>query len=171
MRLSEPLQLSWECVDLKTGTARILQSTGDKDRILFLPDDITDMLKKYAAYIRAESPSCNWVFPGTKEDNHLNEGTVRDYFIKAWLRTPYADMGNSPTIKSFRHTFVVDRLNSWMTEGADLQERLPYLSRFLGHAGINESLYYYHQVSESFRIIREKDRTSAQVIPEVSHDE
>lgn len=171
MRLSEPLQLSWECVDLEAGTVRIFQSKGDKDRILFLTDDITDMLRKYEVYIHAERPGCSWVFPGTREDNRLNEVTVRDYFLKAWHRTPYADMSNPPTIKSFRHTFVVDRLNNWMTEGADLRERLPYLSRFLGHEGINESLYYYHQVSESFRIIRDKDRTSDQVIPEVNHDE
>jgi len=171
MRLSEPLQLSWECVDLETGTVRILQSKGDKDRILFLTDDITDMLRKYEAYIHAECPGCSWVFPGIRKDNQLDKATVRGYFLKAWLKTPYADMGNPPTIKSFRHTFVVDRLNSWMMESADLRERLPYLSRFLGHARINESLYYYHQVSESFRIIREKDRTSNQVIPEVNHHE
>jgi integrase len=171
MRLSEPLMLIWECVDLEARTIRILQSKGDKDRILFLTDDIIDMLRKYEVYIHTERPGSSWVFPGTREDNHLNDVTVRDYFLKAWNRTPYAGMSNPPTIKSFRHTFVVDRLNSWMLEGDDVQEKLPYLCKYLGHASINESLYYYHQVSESFRIIREKDKTSDQVIPEVNFNE
>ena len=171
MRRNEPLQLTWECVDLEAGTIHILQSKGDKDRILWLTDDIIGMLKKYRSYIQKERPDTNWVFPGTKEDNHLNETSVRDYFLRVWGNTPYSWISNPPTIKSFRHTFVVDRLNSWMEAGENVQEKLLYLSKFLGHASVYESLYYYHQVAESFKIIHAKDKTSHLVIPEVNINE
>ena len=44
---------------------------------------------------------------------------------------------------------------------------MPYLSRYLGHGNINDTMYYYHQVRDAFRIIRQKDQSSEKVIPEV----
>ena len=44
---------------------------------------------------------------------------------------------------------------------------LPYLSKHLGHKGMDETLYYYHQVDDAFRIVREKDTIANDVIPEV----
>lgn len=85
--------------------------------------------------------------------------------------TSYASISNPPTIKSFRHTFVVDRLNAWMENGENIEEKLPYLSKYLGHNSIHESLYYYHQVSEAFKIIHDRDKTSNIVIPEVKENE
>ncbi|WP_303858034.1 hypothetical protein [Aminicella lysinilytica] len=58
-------------------------------------------------------------------------------------------------------------MNLWMEEGIPLKEMLPFLSRYLGHQSPNETFYYYHQVVEAFRIIREKDQTGKLVIPEV----
>ena len=48
---------------------------------------------------------------------------------------------------------------------------MPYLSSYLGHSSVNDTYYYYHQVSEAFRVIREKDTVSSVVIPEVETDE
>jgi len=171
MRLSEPLNLTWHCVDLDVGSLRILQSKGDKDRIIWIADDINSMLQQYRDYIGQECPGCEWVFPGIKIDIHLNDVSVRNYFRRAWYSTPYSILSNPPTVKSFRHTFVVDRLNSWMESGENIQNKLQYLSKFLGHSSIHESLYYYHQVEQGWKIVRQKDRTSDQVIPEVNTDE
>lgn len=171
MRRSEPLGLTWDCFDPEAGTIRILHSKGDKDRLVWITGDIAGMLLEYRNYIRKEVPNTDWMFPGMKAGKPVNAATVRSYFLKAWGRTPYAGNSNPPTIKSFRHTFVVERLNIWMSEGADIMEKLPYLSCFLGHSSMRESLYYYHQVEESRRIIRSKDKTSKKVIPEVKFNE
>lgn len=167
LRLSEPLELTWENVNLDQGWIKIIQSKGYKDRILWLEDDILRMLADYRNYISAIIPNSRFVFPGVKEENHINEVTVRDYFLKVLSMTSCASISNPPTIKSFRHTFVVDRLNIWMAEGEDIQKKLPYLCKFLGHSSINESLYYYHEVEDGFKIIRSKDKTSSRVLPEV----
>lgn len=167
LRLSEPLELKWENVDIDEGWIKIIQSKGYKDRILWLPDDMLSLLKKYRETISRYLPVTVYVFPGVKEGKHINDVTVRDYFLKALSQTSCASIANPPTIKSFRHTYVVDRLNSWMLAGENINEKLPYLCKFLGHSSIHESLYYYHQVEEGMKIMREKDKTSKIVIPEV----
>lgn len=48
---------------------------------------------------------------------------------------------------------------------------MPFLSKFLGHKGRGETFYYYHQVDEAFKIIRQKDSKAATIIPEVTVDE
>ena len=167
LRLSEPLELKWENINLDQGWIKIIQSKGYKDRILWLPDDLLELLKEYTNTITRYLPGTEYVFPGVKEGKHVNDVTVRDYFLRALSQTSCANIANPPTIKSFRHTYVVDRLNSWMHAGENINEKLPYLCKFLGHSSIHESLYYYHQVEEGMKIIREKDKTSKIVIPEV----
>jgi len=58
-------------------------------------------------------------------------------------------------------------MNAWLEEGLEYDKMLPYLSMYLGHSGINESIYYYHLNEEANTIIRRKDRTAGRVIPGV----
>ena len=167
LRLSEPIWLTWDDIDCDLGRITILQSKGCKDRVVWITPDIAGMIRKYREYILTECPGETLVFPGIKAGKPINVVTVRYYFQKTLAMTSYASISNPPTIKSFRHTFVVDRLNAWMEKGENIEEKLPYLSRYLGHNSIHESLYYYHQVSEAFKIIHDRDKTSNIVIPEV----
>lgn len=171
LRLSEPIWLTWDDIDYDLGRITILQSKGYKDRVVLITPDIAEMLRKYHEYIMSECPGEPLVFPGTKDGKPINEVTVRAYFQRTLAMTSYASISNPPTIKSFRHTFVVDRLNAWMENGENIEEKLPYLSKYLGHNSIHESLYYYHQVSEAFKIIHDRDKTSNIVIPEVKENE
>lgn len=171
LRLSEPIWLTWDDIDYDRGRITILQSKGYKDRVVWITPDIARMIRKYHEYILTECPGETFVFPGTKAGKPINEVTVRAYFQRTLAMTSYASISNPPTIKSFRHTFVVDRLNVWMENGENIEDKLPYLSKYLGHNSIHESLYYYHQVSEAFKIIHDKDKTSNIVIPEVKENE
>jgi len=74
----------------------------------------------------------------------------------------------NPTVHCLRHTFVVETMNTWMSSGADLNVMMPYLSKYLGHKGRNETFYYYHQVKDAFRIVKEKDAVSGRVLPEAA---
>lgn len=171
LRLSEPIWLTWDDIDYDLGKITILQSKGYKDRVVWVTSDIAEMIRKYHEYIMAECPGEPFVFPGIKDGKPINEVTVRAYFKRTLAMTSYASISNPPTIKSFRHTFVVDRLNAWMENGENIDEKLPYLSKYLGHNSIYESLYYYHQVAEAFKIIHDRDKTSNIVIPEVKENE
>jgi hypothetical protein len=58
-------------------------------------------------------------------------------------------------------------MNAWAKEGLSYGQMLPYLSRYLGHSGIGESLYYFHLSEEANSLIRVKDHTAGRVIPGV----
>lgn len=171
LRLSEPIWLTWDDIDYDLGRITIRQSKGYKDRVVWITPDIAGMIRKYHKYIVTECPGETLMFPGTKVGRPINEVTVRNYFQRTLAMTSYALISNPPTIKSFRHTFVVDRLNAWMENGWNIEDKLPYLSKYLGHSSIRESMYYYHQVSEAFNIIHVKDKISNIVIPEVKENE
>lgn len=47
-----------------------------------------------------------------------------------------------PRIHDLRHTFAVNRLTQWYREGKNVQEMLPLLSTYLGHAYIGHTSVY-----------------------------
>ena len=171
MRLSEPLELTWDDLNLDEGWLKILDSKGHKDRILWIEDDLIEFLKDYKDFTIKSGLVQTYVFPSSHAGKRIRGNTVRYYFEKALENTSCNGISNPPTIKSFRHTFVVDRLNSWMENGENLQEKLPYLCKFLGHKTINETIYYYHQVDEALKIMKSNDLTANSLIPEVKYDE
>ena len=170
LRISEARKLRWMDLDLKQGTLRILQSKGHKDRLIYMPEDLTELLRTYEKALH-DNYRCisDWVFPAREPETCLSNCTLDKMFQEFWVMTPYAEYcDKSPTVHCLRHTFVVKRMNLWMKEGIPLKEMLPFLSRYLGHQSPDETFYYYHQVAEAFRIIRDKDKTGKLVIPEVN---
>ena len=170
LRISEARKLHWLDMDLRQGTIRILHSKGHKDRLLYMPEDLTELLRTYEKVLY-DKYHClsDWVFPAREPERCLSNCTIDKKFREFWALTPYAEYcDKAPTVHCLRHTFVVKRMNLWMEEGIPLKEMLPFLSRYLGHQSPNETFYYYHQVAEAFRIIRSKDRTGKLMIPEVN---
>ena len=107
-------------------------------------------------------------FPGRVPEIHILKTSIDRKFRQLWNMTPYAGKcEKEPKVHSLRHSFVVNRMNRWMAENVSLEVMMPYLSRYLGHGNINDTMYYYHQVRDAFRIIRQKDQSSEKVIPEV----
>jgi site-specific recombinase XerD len=52
-----------------------------------------------------------------------------------------------------RHSFAVNRLTEWYREGVDLQERLAWLSAYLGHEDLLGTQDYLHLTPELRRIV------------------
>jgi integrase len=167
LRLSEVLHLRRENADFERGILTIVHSKGDKDRLVYMADDLTAMCRGYYGYIQKECLDSPWLFPGKNPENPFAHSTFPVNFKRFWEQTPYAKMCNKyPTIHSLRYTFVIDKINEWMLSGVTLGAMLPYLSRYLGHATINDTLYYYHLVDRAFEVIRQKDTRSKNIIPE-----
>ena len=168
MRNSEACDLKTENVDLEKGIITIYHSKGDKDRIIYLSDDMKELLKEYLKYL-TETLGCYpvWFFPARDPHKHIHKSTLDRRFNRIWDQTLYAGTVNrKPTVHSLRHSYVVDRMNSWLSEGKDFDTMMPYLSRYLGHSSINESMYYYHLSEDANRFIRKNDPTAKNVIPE-----
>ncbi len=168
LRLSEGCYLRRECVDVKNGYIKILQSKGNKDRLVLLADDVRAMCETYDELVQEVIPDREWFFPGWYPDRAIRSTSVDHKFGAFWDKTPFATtVDKRPTVQSLRHTFVVNKMNDWMEAGVDTDVMMPYLSRYLGHSSIMETQYYYHTIEQVFPIIRHHDAVSDSIIPEV----
>lgn len=168
LRLAEGCYLRRSCVDLKKGTLEILQSKGNKDRLVFLADDVLALCRTYDARMQSIIPDRYWFFPGWNQDRPLQKTSVDKKFGEFWNKTPCAGkVDKKPTVHCLRHTFVVDKMNEWMHAGMDIGAMMPYLSRYLGHSSIGETQYYFHTIEQAFPIVRQHDAMAKSVIPAV----
>ena len=169
LRLAEVCHLKVKDVNLKDGILKIVQSKGNKDRLVYMAEDVTNLCRDYHRRMAALLPGSEWFFPGRVPGQPIRKTSMDKKFKQFWNMTPFADFCDKvPTIHALRHTFVVNRMNEWMLEGISLNAMMPYLSRYLGHSSVEGTFYYYHQVDKAFQIVRQKDTLSGQVIPEVA---
>lgn len=168
LRLAEACNLRINDVDLENGTLKIMQSKGDKDKLVYMAEDVTDLCRRYHKKMSSILPDTPWFFPGKNPNQPIPKTSMDKKFKQFWNMTPFANTcDKAPTIHSLRHTFVVNRMNEWMNEGINLSSMMPYLSKYLGHTSIEGTFYYYHQVDSAFQIVHQKDSLSDSVIPEV----
>ena len=174
MRVSECANLAAADVDPDAGTLLVRHSKGDKDRIVYMAADMADAVRRHMLDQRRLLGFWpDWLLPGRNPSRPIPAGTLDVKFAEFWAQVPgAAARSRHPTPHSLRHAFVVDRMNRWMTEGVSLKQMMPYLASYLGHSCADETFYYYHQVVEAGRIVRERDSVSARVIPEaIPHEE
>ncbi len=169
LRNSEGCGIATEQVDLTSGILTILDSKGNKDRLVYMAEDLSELCKEYYEYMcNTLSYSPRWFFPGKNPEKPLRNTTVDRVFNRFWSRTVFASAcNNKPTVHDLRFTFVTDRINLWVIEGIDTDVMMPYLQRYLGHKNLQDSYYYYHNSRQLYDAIRIKDKTVGQVIPEV----
>lgn len=168
LRNTEACGIAAENVDLDGGILTILDSKGNKDRLVYLPDDLVLSSRMYyESLVSSLGFEPKWFFPGMDPSKHLPNTTVADVFNRFWKQTGYAGCSNKPTVHDFRFSFVVYRMNRWAEDGEDLNVMMPYLSRYLGHKSVKETFYYYFLVDEAFRTVAKKDTIARNVIPEV----
>lgn len=168
LRNNEAAGITVENVNLEDGILTILDSKGNKDRLVYLPDDLRESSKEYFCYLcETLGFMPKWFFPGMDPAKPIPNTTIDSVFNRFWKLTKYADCSNKPTVHDFRFTFVVSRMNLWAENGIDLQVMMPYLSRYLGHKSTNETMYYYYLVHDAYNTVRKKDTVADTVIPEV----
>lgn len=169
LRRSEAASIRVSDVDWVNGVIAINEAKGCKDRLVYMSSDMTELLREYRDYLFGFLKNeTEWLFPSFDTDQHVSSSALGAKFKFFWSLTQYSGTcEKDPTLHSLRHTYVVFRINLWISKGYDTKLMLPYLSRQLGHKSPNETFYYYHQVRDSFRIIQEKDSLSPDVIPEV----
>ena len=172
LRVSEARKLKLEDIDFERKTALILRSKEDKDRLIYIADDVCkmclDMLDllhdKYHFY-------SEYLFPSSDPNTPLQVASINKKFREFWKKTSGASDSKYPTVHSLRYSFVVTRMNLWMEKGENLTAMMPYLSKYLGHESVENTYYYYHQIESTFKIVRQKDQLSDRIIPEVSNEE
>ena len=169
LRNSEGCGIAAEQVDLHKGILTILDSKGNKDRLVYMADDLAALCKEYFKYLcDTLSYRPTWFFPGRNPEKPLRNTSVDRVFNRFWSGTAFdSSCNNKPTVHDLRFTFVTDRIDLWTMEGVDTNVMMPYLQRYLGHKNLQDSYYYYHNSKRLYEAVRIRDKTASQVIPEV----
>ena len=169
LRLGEVCRLAVSDVCFSNGVITIFDGKGNKDRLIYLSEDMKALCSEYLEYLHREiGQDCRWLFPGRKITDPIGRSTVDSIFTKFWNKTSFArDCSIKPTVHDLRHSYVVERINLWMAQGLNFDQMLPYLCKFLGHKTFSETYYYYHYTEEAAKTIHRMDKTADRVIPEV----
>lgn len=171
LRNSEACNLKIGDLDLENKRITINHSKGDKDRYVYFSNDLQELLRKYIQYL-LEYINSEFLFPGQNSSEPVIRTSISRKFNEIWNRTDYSKfVDKKPTVHSLRHSFVVNRINSWIDQSIDIKELMPYLSKFLGHSSIEETFYYYHMTKDGFKRIRDQDYVLDSIIPEVEYEE
>jgi integrase len=151
MRISEPLGLDRDDVDLKRGIITVRQTKFDKSRLIPIHASTNEKLRAYAR-------RRNKVFPNPKSRSFFlsergtrpTEWTVRRWFVIAshqiGLRGPKDSRG--PRLHDLRHRFAVKTLLNWYRTGADVDQLMPVLTTYLGHGHLADTYWYISATPE-----------------------
>ncbi|MGA9670663.1 MAG: tyrosine-type recombinase/integrase [Terracidiphilus sp.] len=146
LRLGEACNLEFQDVDLKTAVLTIRGAKFGKDRLVPLHRSTCAVLAKYIAkrqrHWKGRAVS-SYLFVSSW-GNHLDTGDVHRTFYmlskQIGLRGPTDKHG--PRIHDLRHRFATMTLLRWYRAGKDVEQRLPFLSAYLGHVHVSDTYWY-----------------------------
>ncbi len=145
LRIGEALALKREDVDLQARLLTIRSTKFDKSRLVPLHPSTGHALSAYARQrdgcFESATPSHFFVSAcGTP----LSASTVRRTFRALCRQVGLhgSERCDEPRLHHFRHRFAMQTLLQWYRCGEDLEQRLPVLSTFLGHACIGDTYWY-----------------------------
>lgn len=153
LRLSEALSLTMEDVNISQSVITVKQTKFYKSRLVPFGDQLKAEIVKYLKWRKKQKfiYRDNLFFFYGQENKPLNMITVQCAFkrirkIAGVQRTDSAKY--QPRLHDLRHTFAVHRLTSWYQENADVQQLLPVLSVYMGHACISATSTYLKMTNE-----------------------
>ncbi len=165
LRRGELAWLDLGDVDLQSGTITIRETKFYKTRILPQSDSVMAELRAYLdARRRAGAPQDPQ--SGLFWHDHLNDRytpivistMITRVMRRAGFKPPSGRMG--PRVHDLRHSMVVNRILQWYRSGVNPQDRLRFLSTYMGHRDINSTLVYItvtqellQEASERFRAV------------------
>lgn len=173
LRSSEARLLRVDDIDLSTGKVFIRKSKGWEARIIYVSDDMLDLLRRYDRIIRDTYPDREAFFPNQSGD-YYSRSTLDVWFHEFWDPLPEAAItkGNTPRVHDLRHSFCVYRLNGWVREHADLNALYPYLSEFMGHSNFADTDYYLTLAEPFYPELESRMHTvNVTILPEVPHED
>jgi len=171
LRCKEARTLQCENVNLHEGYIDIKDSKGPKSRRVFTGPELTDYMRSYDDSISRLFPSRKFFFP--HEGSCYDDGFLPRNFKRIWIEAfPEFKKGfTRPRAYDFRHHFVWTNINNWVKDGMDVNVLLPYLMRYMGHAEISSTLYYFRFVPDFYPTFQGISCKTESLIPEVTYEE
>ena len=166
LRPNEGRELRRENINLDNGEIKIANTKKKKERLVVMSSDMLELCRKFDSGLPP-----NRVYFFSQANGKAYTASQIDKLIKKCWRNANPGIENLPAVRTydFRHRFASARLNRWLDEGADLNNKLIYLMVYMGHDYIDETKYYVHIMPENLVKSAGIDwKALNAVIPEVS---
>ena len=151
LRSSEVCNLRIRDVDLQKGTLSIYHSKGYKDRIVYMNGDIMELCTQFDLYYSRRLPDREYFFQPSYTKKHYINTDVCDIFDGILKKMGfYSSLKKKPTTHGLRHLFAVNSMKKCLEAGGNFNNWIQYLSRYMGHSGIEETMYYLHMTAQLF---------------------
>ena len=151
LRLVEAVNLQPLEVDWSAGVLTIRGAKFGKTRLVPLHPSTVAVLRNYAKrrdQIFAGRPLPTFLVTshGTKLEKPNLSRIFRDLSRQIGLRKPGVRKG--PRLHDFRHRFAILTLLGWYRRDESVNQRMPVLSTFLGHANVSDTYWYLGSTPE-----------------------
>lgn len=164
MRPQEARLLKVTNFDFSNNTIYIEESKWCKDRKLAVTDHIMNLCYKYNKIANTIIPDRTYFFQSPK-GREYSHGWLTEKFHECWERSGNGTDKGSCVPYDLRHNFATRTLMKWIEDGIEINEYLPYLSAYMGHASFSSTFYYIHLLPERLSLM---DFTQTKgIIPEV----
>jgi integrase/recombinase XerD len=159
MRISEAIRLDRTDVDLKEGLLTVRLTKFSKSRLIPLHPSTVKKLKLYLHrrdQLYPQPPTARFFL--SNQGTPLTDCTVRRTFVKLTRQIGLRKIGESfgPRIHDLRHRFAVTTLLHWYRTGVDVEQRLPVLSTYLGHAHVTDTYWYLSAIPELLALTKNR---------------
>ncbi len=142
LRNSEACNIRKEDIDLQRGVIRILHSKGDKDRIVFMDETLTNLCSRFDTVYSSMLPERKYFFQISEKRLHPTKYNVDDWFDLILKITGLdEEFSTKPTVHSLRHLFAVKSMKKCLEQGVDFGNWIKYLSKYMGHESTEETIY------------------------------
>jgi integrase/recombinase XerD len=151
LRVSEALNLAVGDVNMEDGALTIRNGKFHKDRLVPMSSSLVARCRTYSEAIRPVKHPEQPFFPAA-HGGRYSEKSIYDYFRRfIWeAGISHGGRGKGPRVHDLRHTFAVHCLKRWVRSTVDLTVALPYLSTYLGHAGLKGTQRYLRLTAELY---------------------
>lgn len=155
LRTGEAVRLQIRDVDLRENVLRVEVSKAKSRWVPFeetLAKELADYLRERYLISPASESSSFLVQPnGSPFGRTVASSRITTLLRQAGMKPHRGRVGPRPY--DTRHSFAVNRLTEWYREGVDIQERLAWLSAYLGHDDLLGTQDYLQLTPELRRIV------------------
>lgn len=176
LRIGETVRIKMKDVDLENGVIKLVNTKGDKHRLVPMSEKMTNILIKYCLAMGLVRNEEAWLFPGNDRTDHVSDRSVKRRFERI-LKDNSIELKNrkkherGPCLHCMRHVFAFKSFKQTERCGMSMTDSVPFLSIYLGHDSLNETEKYLKFSSEMYPETTELfGEFMKDLLPEVDHE-
>jgi integrase len=172
LRNSEACHIKMNHIHLETGRIDIYQSKGSKDRSLLMDETMTKLCIEFNTVYSMILPDREYFFQPSYEKICLTTYNVDDHFDRILKITGLdKEFPRKPTVHGLRHLFAVKSMKKCLALGQSFENWITYLSCYMGHESVKETMYYLHMVEALVPEYRVKMKSLTEGIGDVYEED